>query len=50
VTDTLDPREYTLATVPSRVAQLGDVHEALLHGRRRLDSALELLAKRTRRA
>ena len=32
----LDPSAFTLATVPARVAELGDLHEALLHGRQRL--------------
>jgi bifunctional non-homologous end joining protein LigD len=50
VTADLDPRAHTLGTVPGRVAELGDVHEPLLHGRQRLDRALDLLAKRTRRA
>ncbi len=33
---TLDPRALNLRTVPERVARLGDLHEPLLHGRRRL--------------
>jgi DNA primase len=32
----LDPRALNLRTVPERVARLGDLHEPLLHGRRRL--------------
>jgi bifunctional non-homologous end joining protein LigD len=50
VTGELDPRAFTLATVPPRVAALGDLHEPLLHGRQRLDRALASLATRTRRA
>jgi bifunctional non-homologous end joining protein LigD len=49
VTDALDPAAYTLATVPERVARLGDVHEPVLHGRQRLDRALSSLAKRAGR-
>jgi hypothetical protein len=36
VNDELDPSAFTLETVPARVAKLGDLHEALLHGRQRL--------------
>jgi bifunctional non-homologous end joining protein LigD len=36
----LDPRGFTLETVPGRVAELGDLHEPLLHGRQRLELAL----------
>jgi bifunctional non-homologous end joining protein LigD len=36
VDERLDPSAFTLATVPARVAALGDLHEALLHGRQRL--------------
>src|SRR3954452_19132596 len=32
----LDPRALNLRTVPQRVAELGDLHESLLHGRQRL--------------
>ena len=32
----LDPRALNLRTVPQRVAELGDLHEPLLHGRQRL--------------
>jgi bifunctional non-homologous end joining protein LigD len=31
--DDLDPQGFTLATVPERVAKLGDLQEPLLHGR-----------------
>jgi bifunctional non-homologous end joining protein LigD len=37
VTRTLDPREHNLRTVPERVAELGDLHEPLLHGRQSLE-------------
>jgi DNA primase len=37
VTRTLDPREHNLRTVPGRVAELGDLHEPLLHGRQLLE-------------
>ena len=37
VTRTLDPREHSLRTVPERVAELGDIHEPLLHGRQLLE-------------
>jgi DNA primase len=37
VTRTLDPREHNLRTVPERVAELGDIHEPLLHGRQSLE-------------
>lgn len=50
VTGGLDPTAFTLATVPGRVATVGDVHEPLLHGRQRLDRALGLLANRKRPA
>jgi bifunctional non-homologous end joining protein LigD len=36
----LEPAAFTLRTVPARVAELGDLHEPLLHGRQRLDRAL----------
>jgi bifunctional non-homologous end joining protein LigD len=32
----LDPREFDLRTVPARVAEVGDLHEPLLHGRQSL--------------
>jgi bifunctional non-homologous end joining protein LigD len=32
----LDPREYSLQTVPARVAELGDLHTPLLRGRQSL--------------
>jgi bifunctional non-homologous end joining protein LigD len=39
--DDLNPAAFTLATVPERVARLGDLHEPLVHGRRqRLERAL----------
>jgi bifunctional non-homologous end joining protein LigD len=37
VTPALDPREHNLRTVPDRVAELGDLHEPLLHGRQSLE-------------
>jgi bifunctional non-homologous end joining protein LigD len=40
----LDPRDHNLLTVPRRVAELGDLHAPLLHGRQRLDRALGLIA------
>ena len=36
----LDPLRFDLETVPARVAELGDLHESLLHGRQRLELAL----------
>jgi bifunctional non-homologous end joining protein LigD len=36
----LEPGSLTMDVVLDRVARLGDVHEALLHGRQRLDRAL----------
>jgi bifunctional non-homologous end joining protein LigD len=42
--DDLDPADFTLLTVPARVASLGDLHEPLLHGRQRLDRAVERVA------
>jgi bifunctional non-homologous end joining protein LigD len=43
--DDLEPGAFTLATVPARVARLGDLHEPLLHGRRqRLERALARFA------
>jgi bifunctional non-homologous end joining protein LigD len=36
----LDPRGFTLETVPARVGELGDLHEPLLHGRQRLELEL----------
>jgi bifunctional non-homologous end joining protein LigD len=38
VTSSLDPASHTLATVPKRVARLGDLHVRALHGRQRLPS------------
>ena len=32
----LDPRSHNLRTVPQRVAEVGDLHAPLLHGRQRL--------------
>jgi bifunctional non-homologous end joining protein LigD len=32
----LDPRDFNLRTVPTRVAEVGDLHEPLLHGRQSL--------------
>ena len=32
----LDPRDFNLRTVPARVAEVGDLHEPLLHGRQSL--------------
>jgi bifunctional non-homologous end joining protein LigD len=40
VREELDARDFTLQTVPARVARLGDLHEPLLRGRQRLDRAL----------
>lgn len=37
LTPRLDPRDYNLRTVPERVAELGDLHEPLLHGRQSLE-------------
>jgi bifunctional non-homologous end joining protein LigD len=37
LTPSLDPREHNLRTVPDRVAELGDLHEQLLHGRQSLE-------------
>jgi bifunctional non-homologous end joining protein LigD len=42
--DDLDPAAFDLPAVPPRIAQLGDLHEPLLHGRQRLDRALRSLA------
>jgi DNA primase len=42
--DRLDPRDHNLLTVPPRVAQLGDLHEGLLHGRQLLRPALASVA------
>jgi DNA primase len=43
--DDLDPAAFTLATVPERIARLGDLHELLVHGRRqRLERALARFA------
>jgi bifunctional non-homologous end joining protein LigD len=36
LTPSLDPREHTLRTVPARVAELGDLHAAVLEGRKSL--------------
>jgi bifunctional non-homologous end joining protein LigD len=36
LTPRLRPRELTLFTVPPRVAELGDLHEPLFHGRQSL--------------
>jgi bifunctional non-homologous end joining protein LigD len=45
VADGLDPSAFDLRSVPERVAELGDLHAPLLHGRQRLDRALASLAK-----
>ena len=45
VDDALDPSRFDLRTVPPRVAELGDLHAPLLHGRQRLDRAFASLAK-----
>jgi bifunctional non-homologous end joining protein LigD len=42
--DGLDPAAFNLRTVPPRISGLGDVHERLLHGRQRLDRALDSLS------
>jgi bifunctional non-homologous end joining protein LigD len=44
LTRDLDYTELTMDVVSERVAELGDVHEPLLHGRQRLDAALARLA------
>ena len=41
LTRELDYRELTIDVVAERVERLGDVHEGLLHGRQRLDLALD---------
>ena len=41
LTPDLDPLGFTLRTVPPRVAELGDLHEPLLHGRQRLRLRIE---------
>src|ERR671931_193138 len=41
--DGLDPGGFTLRTVPSRLARVGDLHAGLLRGRQRLDLALARL-------
>ena len=40
----LDPRELTMEVVLERVERDGDLHEPLLHGRQRLDTALRRLS------
>jgi bifunctional non-homologous end joining protein LigD len=37
--ETLDPRDFSLTSVPDRLARLGDLHAGLLHGRQRLPKA-----------
>jgi bifunctional non-homologous end joining protein LigD len=44
VDERLDPTAFDLRTVPERVRRFGDLHEQLLHGRQRLDRALERVA------
>jgi bifunctional non-homologous end joining protein LigD len=41
LTPDLDPLAFTLGTVPARVAEVGDLHEPLLHGRQRLRLRIE---------
>jgi bifunctional non-homologous end joining protein LigD len=36
--EALDPRDFSLTTVPDRLSRLGDLHAGLLHGRQRLPS------------
>jgi bifunctional non-homologous end joining protein LigD len=46
VTPRLDPHRFTMREVIRRVERHGDLSEPMLHGRRRLDSALGTLACR----
>jgi bifunctional non-homologous end joining protein LigD len=42
--DDLDPSSFNVRSVCARLAELGDLHAALLHGRQRLDRAVERVA------
>jgi hypothetical protein len=39
--DTVDPRQFTIATVPARYAELGDLHQGIDDSAFRLDTLLE---------
>src|SRR4029077_2901279 len=39
--DTVDPRQFTIATVPARYAELGDLHQGIDDTPFRLDTLLE---------
>jgi hypothetical protein len=39
--DTVDPRQFTIATVPARYAELGDLHQGIDDSPFRLDTLLE---------
>jgi DNA primase len=39
--DTVDPRQFTIATVPARYAELGDLHQGIDDSACRLDTLLE---------
>ena len=39
--DDVDPKDFTIATVPGRFAQLGDLHQGIDHSVYSLDTLLE---------
>ena len=39
--DTVDPRQFTIATVPARFAELGDLHQGIDDSAYSLDTLLE---------
>jgi DNA primase len=39
--DTIDPRQFTIATMPARYAELGDLHQGIDDTPCRLDTLLE---------
>ena len=39
--DTVDPRQFTIATVPARFAELGDLHQGIDDHAYPLDTLLE---------